>query len=96
MNDLRYILFDYWPGIWIYLGMWVVATIVTVRYLLTRQDCYTCSRLIGFRRSALLAAIITPSIMTEGFIVALPAPALMGFLFMLPAFISPSHNAVRH
>jgi hypothetical protein len=88
---MRYILFDYWPGIWIYLGIWIVVAIVTLRYLLARSDCYTCSRLSGFRRSALLAAIVTPSIMTEGFIVALPAPALMGFLFMLPAVISPSH-----
>jgi len=90
-SDLRYILFEYWPGIWIYFCIWCVATFFVVRHLFRRRDCYSCTRFTGLLRSALLAMVVTPSIISDFFIVFLPAPALMGFLFMLPAILSPQH-----
>jgi hypothetical protein len=93
-KELDYILFDYWPGIWIYFFIWGAVAFAVTFYLWTRKDCDTCNRVRGLRRSALLALAITPSILTDAFIVALPAPALMGFLFMIPALISPEHWSI--
>jgi hypothetical protein len=72
---------DY-PTLWVFFGIYLLLAALFLIHLFSRKDCLSCTTRTGLIRSALLAAVITPSLITDFFVSAIYAPALMGFLFV--------------
>ena len=79
--------FPFWPGFWVFIGLWLGFGLAVGFYLAARRDCAACSRKEALRRSALLAAVVVPSVMPVGFGVVY-APALAVFVQLTVAGIS--------
>ncbi len=79
--------FPFWPGFWVFIGLWLGFGLAVGFYLASRRDCAACSRKEALRRSALLAAVVAPSVMPVGF-GGVYAPALAVFVQLTVAGIS--------
>ena len=84
MSTVEY-MFRNFPQLWLVVAVYLVAAAGILWHLFTRRDCLTCSHKVGLLRSGLLAAVVTPSIITDFFVAAIYTPALIGFLFVVPA-----------
>jgi hypothetical protein len=84
MIDSAEYMFSHWPHLWVVVTLYAVASFFVVRHLLRPTDCFACSIRRGLLRSALLAGVVTPSLVTDFWVAAFPAPAMVGFLFAIP------------
>jgi hypothetical protein len=83
-------------------SMWEIAEVcMVVLYLFTvgvairhlwrrRQDCFGCTYRQAFVRSGLLAFLVTPSLVGDFWLFALPGPAALGFSILSPGVLFAS------
>ena len=65
--------------------LYLFTVVVAVRHLWRRrQDCFSCTYRQALVRSGLLAFLVTPSIIGDFFLFALPGPAALGFALLFP------------
>jgi len=75
---------------------YLCAIVVAVRHLLHHwRDCFTCTYPQAWLRSALLAFLVTPSLISDFFLFALPGPAALGFALMFPAVLFGSGHRLE-
>jgi hypothetical protein len=67
----------YFPlSYWIIVGVYAFAVLGILYVARKRSDCFSCSVAAGLRRSALLAILITPSVIPGWVLVPVPASLL--------------------
>ena len=75
---------------------YLCTVVVAIRHLLRhRRDCFTCTRQQAWLRSALLAFLVTPSLIGDFFLSALLGPAALGFAVMFPAVLFGSGHRLE-
>src|SRR5476649_1498668 len=76
------------------LYLWTV--FVTIRHLWrSRQDCFGCTFRQALVRSGLLAFLVTPSLVGDFFLFALPGPAALGFALLFPGVLFASGHRLE-
>jgi len=65
---------------WVIVGTYTAISISIIYFSFQRVDCFSCSIATGLRRSALLALLVTPSVIPSW--VLIPVPASLLFLML--------------
>jgi len=91
LYDYEYLYGDFagFVPIW---AICVIYALIVLTILLRRHDCFHCSFRAAIVRSALFASVITPSLLTDFFVVAVPGPAIMGLIFTFPYVFVLEHK----
>jgi len=81
-------------------SMWSIAEVcMIVLYLCTVvvaiQYCFGCTYRQALVRSGLLAFLVTPSLISDFFLFALPGPAALGFALMSPGVLFASGHRLE-
>jgi hypothetical protein len=70
------------------IGLYLCTVAFAIRHLWRRrQDCFGCTFRQGLVRSGLLALLVTPSLIGDFFLFALPGPAALGFALLFPGVL---------
>ena len=76
--------------------LYLFTVVVAIRHLWRRrQDCFDCSYRQALVRSSLLAFLVTPSIISDFWLFALPGPAALGFALMSPGVLFASGDRLE-
>ena len=76
--------------------LYLFTVVVAVRHLWRRrQDCFGCTFRQALVRSGLLAFLVTPSIVGDFFLFALPGPAALGFALLFPGVLFASGHRLE-
>lgn len=76
--------------------LYLCTVVVAIRYLWSRrQYCFGCTYRQALVRSGLLAFLVTPSLISDFFLFALPGPAALGFALMSPGVLFASGHRLE-
>ena len=73
------------------LTLYLCLVVVAIRHLWRhRQDCFTCTLWQAWLRSSVLAFLVTPSLVGDFWLFAIPGPAALGFAVLSPGVLFAS------
>ena len=78
------------------IGLYLWTVVFAIRHLWRRrQDCFGCTFRQALVRSGLLAFLVTPSLVGDFFLFALPGPAALGFALLSPGVLFASGHRLE-
>jgi hypothetical protein len=78
------------------IGFYLCTVVVAIRHLWRRrQGCFSCTYQQAWLRSGLLAFLVTPSLVGDFFLFALPGPAALGFALLSPGVLFASGHRLE-
>jgi hypothetical protein len=76
--------------------LYLFTVVVAIRHLWRRrQDCFGCTFRQALVRSGLLAFLVTPSLIGDFWLFALPGPAALGFALLSPGVLFASGHRLE-